>query len=37
MAGKMGMEDLFYNDRPMVLQDYYKNAFISLYTTSIVY
>ena len=37
MAGQMGIEDPFYNDRPMVLQDDYKNAFISLYTTSIVY
>ena len=37
MAGQMGMEDPFYNDRPMVLQDYYKYAIISLYTTSIVY
>ena len=37
MAGQMGMEDPFYNDRLMVLQDYYKYAFISLYTKSIVY
>ena len=37
MAGQMGMEDPFYNDRPMVLQDYYNYAIISLYTTSIVY
>ena len=37
MAGQMGMEDPFYNDRPMVLHDYYKYAIISLYTTSIVY
>ena len=37
MAGQMGMEDLFHNDRPMVLQDYYKYAIISVYTTSIVY
>ena len=36
MAGQMGMEDPFYNDRPMVLHDYYKYAIISLYTTSIV-
>ena len=37
MAGQMGMGDPFYNDRPMVLQDYYNYAIISLYTTSIVY
>ena len=37
MARQMGMEDPFYNDRPMVLQDYNKYAIISLYTTSIVY
>ena len=37
MAGQMGMEEPFYNDRPMILQDYYKYAIISLYTTSIVY
>ena len=37
MAGQMGMEDPFYNDRLMVLQDYYKYAIISLYTTIIVY
>ena len=37
MAGQMGMEDPFYNDRPMVLHDYYKYAIISLYTTRIVY
>ena len=37
MAGQMGMEEPFYNDRPLVLHDYYKYAIISLYTTSIVY
>ena len=37
MAGQMGMEEPFYNDRPMILQDYYKYAIISMYTTSIVY
>ena len=37
MAGQMGMEDPFYNDRPMVLHDYYKYAILSMYTTSIVY
>ena len=37
MAGQIGMEEPFYNDRPMVLQDYYKYTIISLYTTSIVY
>ena len=37
MAGQMGMEDPFYNDRLMVLHDYYKYAIISLYTTNIVY
>ena len=37
MAGQMGMEEPFYNDRPMILPDYYKYAIISLYTTSIVY
>ena len=37
MAGQMGMEDPFYNDRPRVLQDYYKYVIISLYTTSTVY
>ena len=37
MAGQMEMEEPFYNDRPMVLQDYCKCAIISLYTTSIVY
>ena len=37
MAGQMGTEDQFYNDRPMVLHDYYKYAIISLYTTIIVY
>ena len=37
MAGQMGMEEPFYNDRPMILQDDYKYAIISLYTTSIVY
>ena len=37
MAGQMGMEDPFYNDRPMVLHDYYKYAIISLNATSIVY
>ena len=33
MAGQMGMDDPFYNDRPMVLHGYYKYAIISLYTT----
>ena len=37
MAGQMGMEDPFYNDRSMILQDYYKYAIISVYKTSIVY
>ena len=37
MAGEMGMEDPFFNDRPMILHNYYKYAIISLYTTSIVY
>ena len=37
MAGQMGMEDPFYIDRPMVLQDYYKYVIISFYTTSIVH
>ena len=37
MAGQMGMEDSFYNDRPMVLHDYFKYAIISLYATDIVY
>ena len=37
MAGQMGMEDPFYNDRPMVLPDQYKYAIISLYATSILY
>ena len=37
MAGQMGMEEPFYNDRPMVLQDSYKYAIISLYTTSTLY
>ena len=37
MAGQTGMEDPFYNDRLMVLHDYYKYAIISLYTTNIVY
>ena len=37
IAGQMGVEQPVYNDRPMVLQDYYKYAVISLYTTSIVY
>ena len=37
MAGQMGMEEPFYNDRPTVLHDYYKFAIISLYTTSIVH
>ena len=37
MAGQMGMEDPFYNDRPMVLHGYYKYAIISMYTTNIVY
>ena len=37
MAGQMGMDGPFYNDRPMILQDYYKYAIISLYTTSILY
>ena len=37
MAGQMGMEEPFYNDRPMILHNYYKYATISLYTTSIVY
>ena len=37
MAGQMGMEDPFYNDRPMILQEYYKCAIIFLYTPSIVY
>ena len=37
MAGQMGMEKPFYNDRPMVHHDYYEYAIISLYTTSIGY
>ena len=37
MACQMRMEKPFYNDRPMILQDYYKYAIISLYRTSIVY
>ena len=37
MAGQMGMEEPFYNDRPMILQDYYKHAMISMYKTNIVY
>ena len=37
MAGQMGMEDPFYNDRPMILQDCDKYAIISVYRTSIVY
>ena len=37
MAGQMGMEEPFYNDRHMVHHDYYECAIISLYTTSIVY
>ena len=37
MAGQMGMEDPFYNNRAMILHNYYKYAIISLYTTSIVY
>ena len=36
MAGQMGMDGPFYNDRPMILQDYYKYTIISLYTTSIL-
>ena len=28
MAGQMGMEEPFYNDRPMILQAYYKYAII---------
>ena len=30
MAGQIGMEEPFYNDRPMILPDYYKYAIISL-------
>ena len=37
MTGQMAMKDPFYNDRPMILQGYYKYAIISVYTTSIVY
>ena len=37
MAGQMGMDDPFYNDRPMILHGYYKYAIISLYTTNMVY
>ena len=37
MVGQMEMEEPFYNDQPMILQDYYKYAIISLYTTSIVH
>ena len=37
MASQMGMEDPFYNDRPRILQDYYKYTIISVYTTGIVY
>ena len=36
MAGQMGMEEPFYNDRPMILPDYYKYAIIALYATSIL-
>ena len=36
MAGQMGMDGPFYNDRPMILQNYYKYTIISLYTTSIL-
>ena len=37
MAGEMGMEDPFYNDRLMVHHDYYEYAIIFFYTKSIVY
>ena len=37
MVGQMEMEETFYNDQPMILQDYYKYAIISLYPTNIVY
>ena len=37
MAGQMGIEYPYYNDRLMVFHDYYKYAIISLYTTNIVY
>ena len=30
MAGQMGMEEPFYNDRPMILPDYYKYAIVAL-------
>ena len=37
MAGQMGIVEPFYNDRPLILPDYYKYAIIALYPTSIVY
>ena len=37
MAGQMGMEEPFYNDRPMILPDGYKYDTISLYKTSALY
>ena len=31
MAGEMGMEEPFYNDRPMILPDYKKYCLAVLY------
>ena len=36
MVGQMGMEGPFYNDRPIIILDYYKYTIISLFTTTIV-
>ena len=36
MAGQMGIVEPFYNDRPMILPDYYKYAIIALYPTKIL-
>ena len=37
MAGQMGMEETFYNDRPRILPDGYNYDTISLYKTSALY
>ena len=36
MAGQMGIVEPFYNDRPMILPDYYKYTIIALYPTKIL-
>ena len=36
MAGQMGMEEPFYNDRRMILQDYYKYCLAVLYIINAV-